>query len=184
MLVALLSLSGHGKLSIGEGKGGREEGGRRSELCPFACLSLWIRIFKRLRGCLHKCVCTSVLLFLPDKVCIFPVSNSETGWEAFLNPSQHFFEFPGSVPMVGGPFPERSLPCFSPFCSGSSVSPALFCHCCQLVCLLFIQEAPGGERCLRLKSKELFAIAEPLFTSHRVSHNRGLRNYLKWAHGE
>lgn len=111
------------------------------------------------------CVCASVLLFLPDKVCVFLVSNSETGREAFLNPSQHFFEFPGSVPMAGGPCPERSLPCFSPFCSGNSVSLALSCHCHHLDCLLFFQEAPGGEGCVWLKNQGAFAIAEPLFTS-------------------
>lgn len=63
--------------------------------------------------------------------------------------------------MAWGPCPERSLPCFSTFCSGSGVSPALFCHCCQVGCLLFIREASGGVRCLWLKSQGSFAIAEP-----------------------
>lgn len=62
-------------------------------------------------------MCASVLLFLLDKVCVFLVSNFETGLEAFLNPSQHSFEFPGSVPMVGGGLPKEEFALFPSFLS-------------------------------------------------------------------
>lgn len=118
-------------------------------------------------------MCASVLLFLLDKVCVFLVSNFETGLEAFLNPSQHSFEFPGSVPMVGGAAQGGvCLVSLLSLFSGSIVSPAPSCHCHQLGCLLSIQEALGGEGCVWLKSQGSFAVTEPLFTSHRVPQQR------------
>lgn len=87
--------------------------------------------------------------FLPDKVCVFLVSNSQTGLEAFLNPSPQAFELPGSVPMAGAGWgaPREKLALFLSFLSLllTSVSPAPSCHRPppQLGCLLSIQKTQG-----------------------------------------
>ena len=126
--------------------------------------------------CVCVCVYACVPLFLPDKVCVFLVSNSQTGQEAFLNPSPHAFELPGSVPMAGAGWgaPREELALFLSFLSLLGLVcplplPATAPHLSWAA--FFPSRKPrGGGR--RLESQRPFAITEPLLTSHRVPQQR------------
>lgn len=125
---------------------------------------------------MHKYVCVSLLLVLPDKVCVFLVSSSPSGQEAFLNPSQRSFELFGSVPLAGGGAggcPGGNLTCFSPlFLFGEQrvPCPVLLALPPQPGCLLSILETLGGlgGRWLESPCTGPFAIAEALLASRRV----------------
>lgn len=124
-----------------------------------------------------------MLLFLPDKVYVFLVSNSQIGlgWEAFLNPSQHSFEFPSAVPVAGGGGgPAQGGACLVSllsFCPGSSVAPAPSHHCPHPSWAAFFPSRKPEVGGMGGEPEALYDLQSP---SSQVieSHNRGSTSYL------
>lgn len=85
---------------------------------PSAYLALGIRLCQMLKGCLHKYVCVSLCFFLPDKVCVFLVSISQTWQETSLNPPSTLLSSLALFPWLRGRgLPREELALFLSFLS-------------------------------------------------------------------